>query len=78
MEDLKDRALMESVRQHLMEDDRLGGQSLEVVSSGGFIQVIGRVDTEEQKELALELAKGVMGVRDVEDRIVVRDDSGDE
>ncbi|MEN6371257.1 MAG: BON domain-containing protein [Armatimonadota bacterium] len=78
MEILRNRALAESVRQHLMEDDRLGGQSLEVVASGGFIQVIGRVDTEEQKELALKLAKGVMGVRDVEDRIVVRDDSEDE
>lgn len=78
MEDFRNRALMESVRRHLMEDDRLGGQSLNVVSCGGFIQIVGRVDTQEQKVLALELAKGVVGVRNVEDCIVVRDDSEDE
>jgi len=75
MEDIKDRALMECVRSHLMEDDRLGGQSLEVTASRGFIQIIGRVDSKEQTQLALELAKGVIGVRGVEDCIEVRDDT---
>ncbi|MDO8684961.1 MAG: BON domain-containing protein [Armatimonadota bacterium] len=69
----RNRALLESVRQHLMEDQRLAGQSLTVTSSAGHIQIIGSVDTEEQKRLAIDLARGVVGVRDVIDRIDVRE-----
>jgi len=68
----KDRALLEAVRNHLMKDQRLSGQSINVTASGGFIQITGVVDTEEQKQLALDMARGFIGVRTVEDHIKVR------
>jgi len=69
---LKDIALIEIVRRHLMQDQRLAGQSICVSSYNGYIQVSGCVDTEEHKRLALDLASGVVGVRGVEDHIEVR------
>jgi osmotically-inducible protein OsmY len=71
MEAHRDRALLESVRQRIMEDSRLAGQSINVTSSGGYIQLVGTVDSEENKMLAEELARGVMGVRHVDDRLEV-------
>lgn len=73
MEDHRNRALLESVREQLMRDTRLSGQSINVTASGGYIQVVGTVDSEEHKQLALDLARGMAGVRNVEDRITVRD-----
>lgn len=75
MEAHKDRALLESVREHLMKDQRLAGQSIDVVAVGGYIQIGGVVDTEEHKQLALDMARGVAGVHNVEDRIEVRESS---
>ncbi len=68
----KDRALLESVREHLMKDQRLSGQSITVTASEGYIQITGLVDTDEHKQLALDLAQGLLGVRNVEDCIEVR------
>lgn len=78
MEAHRDRALHESVREHLMADQRLAGQSLNVVSSGGYIEISGVVDTEEHKQLALEMARGVVGVHQVEDCIEVRGSAEEE
>lgn len=72
MEEHKNRALLESVRDQLMRDTRLAGQSITVTASGGYIQVVGTVDTEEHKQLALDMARGMAGVRNVEDRLEVR------
>ena len=72
MDTLKDRALLESVRRHLMQDQRLAGQTLSVSSCNGFVEVAGCVDSEEHKQLALDLASGVVGVRGVENKIEVR------
>ena len=73
MEACSDRALHELVRQHLMRDQRLAGQSLEITSYEGDIEIIGTVDTEEHKQLALELARGFVGVCCVADHIEVRE-----
>ena len=73
MDTLKDIALIEIVRRHLMQDQRLAGQSICISSCNGYIQVCGFVDTEEHKRLALDLASGVVGVRGVEDKIEIRD-----
>lgn len=72
MEEHKNRALLESVRNQLMSDTRLAGQSITITASGGFIQVVGMVDTEEHKQLALDMARGMAGVHNVEDRLEVR------
>ncbi|HOK53308.1 MAG TPA: BON domain-containing protein [Armatimonadota bacterium] len=72
MEALRDRALLESVRTRLMEDTRLAGQPIEVTASDGYIQLLGGVDSDDDKTLAEEIALGVSGVRAVENRLEVR------
>lgn len=72
MEEHRNRALLETVREQIMRDTRLAGQSITVTSSGGSVQIVGVVDTEEHKQLALDLARGMAGVINVEDRIEVR------
>ena len=71
MDALKDRALIESVREHLMKDKRLAGQSIDVTASEGYIQIVGVVDSEEHRHIALELACGIAGVHHVEDLLEV-------
>lgn len=65
-------ALIIIVRSHLQEDKRLAGQPIDVISSDGYIKLVGRCDTREQKRLAVMLAQGIVGVRNVEDQIQVR------
>lgn len=72
MEALRDRALLESVRTRLMEDTRLAGQPIEVTASDGYIQLLGGVESDNEKTLAEEIAEGVPGVRAVENRLEVR------
>ncbi len=72
MEEHRNRALLESVREQLMRDQRLAGQAIEVTASRGYVELRGLVDSFEHKQLALDLARGVPGVRNVEDHIDVR------
>lgn len=73
MEAHRDRALCELVRRCLMSDKRLAGQTININSSAGYIQITGVVDTIEHKTLAIEIAWGVIGVRGVEDLIEIRE-----
>lgn len=68
----KDTALLERVRDRMMSDQRLGGQILNVTADEGFIVISGHVDTEANKQLALDIARGVSGVRNIKDSIEVR------
>jgi osmotically-inducible protein OsmY len=72
MESFRSRAIAELVQEHLMGDQRLAGQMIVVCAANGHIEITGCVDTEEHKQLALALARGVPGVRSVEDHIKVR------
>lgn len=69
---LHDQMLVELVRAHIQGDTRLAGQCIDVSSSEGEIVLMGCADTEEQKELACEMAKGVSGVKQVRNRISTR------
>jgi len=62
---IRDEALAASVRNALAQDKRLGGQAIMVRASDGDVFLKGRVDTEEQRELAMVVAQGVPGVRHV-------------
>lgn len=78
MEAHRDRALAESVRQNLQEDRRLAGQMINITAHSGHIRITGTVNTRENKELALKRARGVAGVRNVEDFMDVREAPEDE
>lgn len=69
MEAHRDRALAEMVRHRLLSDQRLSGQCIAVTASAGYVQLIGSVGSEDLKRLASELAKGITGVRGVENRL---------
>jgi osmotically-inducible protein OsmY len=69
---LKEQVLAGIIRCRLAEDKRTGGQSIDVYVSGGDIILLGTVDSDEQKETAGTIVRGLVGVREVVDRIVVR------
>lgn len=73
MEAYRDRALFESVRQRIMEDSRIAGQSITVTANNGYVQLSGSVDTEENMQRVIEITRGVMGVRGVESRLDVQE-----
>ena len=71
---IQDDALAESVSAALAQDKRLSGLPIVVRAASGEIHLKGKVDTEEQKELATMVVHGVQGVRNlVNDELVVRE-----
>lgn len=72
---IRDEALALSVRNALAQDKRIGGQAIMVRATDGDVFLKGRVDHEEQRELASLVAQGVPGVRHVRtDELVVREE----
>ncbi|MDO8589202.1 MAG: BON domain-containing protein [Armatimonadota bacterium] len=71
---IQDEALAGRVRGVLAQDKRLSGLPIMVRAANGEIHLKGRVDTEEQKELAATIVHGVPGIRGVvSDELVVRE-----
>lgn len=67
-----DRALAERVRACLVEDMRLAGQAIVVTVNMGYVVLEGTVNGEYSRELALQLARGIAGVKgEVQDRLKV-------
>ena len=62
---IQDEALAERVRNAIMQDKRIGGQAIAVRTAQGEVSLKGIVDTEEQLDLAMMVARGVPGVRHV-------------
>jgi osmotically-inducible protein OsmY len=60
---IQDEALAGRVRNALAQDKRLGGQAIAVRVAQGEVSLKGIVDTEEQRELAKLVVKGIPGVR---------------
>jgi len=71
---IQDEALAESVRTALAADKRLSALPIVVRAASGEIHLKGRVETEEQRELATIVVCGIPGVRNlVNDELVVRE-----
>lgn len=71
---IQDEALEGKVRSVLSQDKRLSGLPIMVRAAGGEIHLKGRVDTEDQKELATMVVKGIPGIRHiVSDELSVRE-----
>ncbi|OFX14829.1 MAG: hypothetical protein A2Z18_01960 [Armatimonadetes bacterium RBG_16_58_9] len=60
---IQDEALAGRVRNALAQDKRLGGQAIAVRVAQGEVSLKGIVDTDEQRELAKLVVKGIPGVR---------------
>jgi osmotically-inducible protein OsmY len=65
-------AVVDTVRDRLLADTRLAGQCIDVMPCDGYCALIGCVDTDDQRELASELAGGISGVGKTENYLLVR------
>jgi hyperosmotically inducible protein len=59
------------VKAKIVGDKRLKGSSIDVSTTGGIVTLTGTVTSETQKKHAVSVAKGIKGVKDVEDKTTV-------
>jgi hyperosmotically inducible periplasmic protein len=64
-----DAALTTKVKAALLADDQVKGTQINVDSNGGTVKLTGTVDTPAQITRAVEIARGVQGVRTVENNL---------
>jgi hyperosmotically inducible protein len=64
-----DAALTTKVKAALLADDQVKGTQINVDSSSGTVRLTGTVDTQAQVQRAVEIAKGVQGVRSVDNNL---------
>jgi len=70
----KDTEIAHAVKDTLAKDERTAGLHVSVKVVGGVAFLDGRVPKSEDKAAAVEVAKGVEGVRFVQDRLHVKAD----
>ena len=68
--------LMEAVQKALLANDRTSKYPIEVIAQGDTITLTGDVEKQEDKDEAERIARGVSGVVDVIDELVVRPHHG--
>lgn len=66
-----DAALTAKVKAKLLSEDVLNGMNIDVDTQNGVVFLNGVVDSQDQKQKAIELAKNTEGVREVEDNLKV-------
>ncbi len=69
---MDDKALTEKVSSALERDPQYKLETVEVSTFGGNVQLSGWVNTQEQKNRAGDIARGVAGVRQVENNISIK------
>jgi hyperosmotically inducible protein len=69
---LEDAALTSKVKSALLAAKNLKSTGIHVKSREGVVHLTGHVRTREEKNLAIETAKGVSGVESVVDKLLVR------
>ncbi|HEV2694817.1 MAG TPA: BON domain-containing protein [Verrucomicrobiae bacterium] len=72
-EAIDDHAISMRVKSALGNDNEYKYEGVSVTTFKGTVQLSGFVDTHAQKSKAATIAKGVEGVRDVENNITVKD-----
>lgn len=64
---IQDEALAGMVQSALIQDKRISGQAIAARVAEGDVFLKGVVDTEEQRDLAVLVVRGVAGIRHVND-----------
>jgi hyperosmotically inducible protein len=72
-EDIDDHGITSRVKDALANDGQYKYDGVQVVTFKGTVQLSGFVDTSDQKSRARDIAKGVEGVKDVDNNITVKD-----
>jgi hyperosmotically inducible periplasmic protein len=67
-----DSALTASVKSALMADDTVRSFDIDVETTNGVVQLTGNVTSQTQIDQALQVARGVSGVREVENRLTMQ------
>ena len=68
----EDEALATQIKIALRQASMTGGLPIDAQADSGVVTLRGTVDRPEQKEAAVQLAQGVLGVRQVVDELEVR------
>jgi hyperosmotically inducible protein len=71
-----DEGLTSEVKSRLEDDAAVPAGAIDVEARDGVVTLTGNVDSMEQKTRALEVARGIEGVRDVVDRIAAARQNG--
>jgi osmotically-inducible protein OsmY len=74
--DIREQMMAGLIRMRLCEDRRTGGQPIDVMVANGDVYLLGRVDSDDQRKAAETIVKGLVGVRQVVDEVVVRGHKG--
>jgi len=69
---ISDSALTAKVKTSLLADDNVKGLRIDVDTSNGVVTLNGTADTKANMERAQTLARGVDGVKSVENRLTVK------
>ena len=69
---VRNDAMVELIRNRLSIDYRTAALPIDVISSDGYVSLVGVVDTTEQKRVAIQLVSGMIGVRYVKDELKIR------
>lgn len=72
MRTVRDEAIVQLIRSRLDADRRTGGQTIDVTIVDDEIVLVGECDSEEQRQIAVQIVSGMYGVRTVVNRIRVR------
>jgi osmotically-inducible protein OsmY len=70
--DVREQAISLMIRSKLAEDTRTYGQMIDVYVTNGDIYLVGTCDSDIQRTIAAELVRGMPGVRQVIDNIIIR------
>ena len=66
-----DASITARVRTVLLNDPEVGANQISVTTSGGVVSISGSVDSQSDAQRAVQLARGVEGVREVQSTLQV-------
>jgi len=69
---VQDREISTSVKAKLLEDKRTGGMSINVDTLNGTVALSGFAKSQDEKNVAGQLAANTKGVREVRNNLIVR------
>jgi osmotically-inducible protein OsmY len=74
--DVREQMMAGLILSRLSEDRRTGGQPIDILVANGDVYLLGRVDSDDQRRAAEAIVKGLVGVRQVVDEVIVRGHKG--